>query len=237
MELTFAHQRVLVLGGSSEIGLAVAQSLLASELCPILTYASDSGRQRIADKFPELADVMRVDLNDATTLDSPQLLGADALIDLAQADFESLLASVDDTTFDAYCAAHIQNRAKLLKKITRQMLARRSGRLIFVSSVAAGRPAPGQGLYAATKNAAESLYHCYGVELAAHGITSVSLRLGLVDSGRGKTFLNTSARTELRANTLGVQQAAGTILFLLSREQAFHATTLTMDAGLSAIKY
>ena len=46
----------------------------------------------------------------------------------------------------------------------------KSGAIVNVSSIAAGRPAPGLGLYSATKAALDSLTRTMAVEWAAHGL-------------------------------------------------------------------
>jgi 3-oxoacyl-[acyl-carrier protein] reductase len=119
------------------------------------------------------------------------------------------------------------------------MLAKGFGRLLHVSSTAAALPAPGQGFYATAKNAAESLYLSMGLELGGRGLTSLNLRLGLVDAGRGRRFLDAQNRREaLAPRVLSTDQAAKTLCFLLSDQAlGLTCTTITMDAGLSAQKF
>ena len=79
----------------------------------------------------------------------------------------------------------------------------------------------------------------FAVELGPRGITSVSLRLGLVDAGRGGRFLDADGRREgLGHRLVSLEQAAATLAFLLSDQAlAMTCTTITMDAGLTANKY
>ena len=70
-------------------------------------------------------------------------------------------------------------------------------------------------------------------------MTSVSLRLGLVDAGRGRRFLDEGDRRQsLGGRVVSLEQAASTLLLLLSDQAlALTCTTITMDAGLTAQKY
>jgi len=243
MKLHFRGNSALILGGSSAIGLAVAALLREEGLEPVLTHASDAGRAAIIERFPDLdAGCVRVDLGDPAGREAllPLLdAGVSYLVDLAQADREVLLASVGQAEAEAYFSAHVSGRSMLLKDVTRAMLARRFGRLVHVSSAAAALPAPGQGLYGAAKRAAEGLYQSVAVELGDRGISAVSLRLGLVDAGRGEKFLDrTGRRRSPSPKTVTLDQAASAICFLLSDEAlAMTCTTITMDAGLTAQKY
>ncbi len=120
------------------------------------------------------------------------------------------------------------------------MLRKRFGRMVFVSSAAVLRTNPGQGFYVAAKTASEALYRNLGIELAKRGITTVTLRPGYVDSGRGARY--TEGRKEMLAasplgRSLRPEEVAEAILFLLSdHATAFNATEICMDGGFSAAK-
>lgn len=200
------------------MGLALAELLLAEGLTVTLTHSSPKGLAAIAQRCPDLAQASpSLDLADLTSLDrlEPCLnCGVDYLVDLAQADHEGLLAAASEEGVRTYFESHVTNRLLLLKAVTRGMLYRGFGRLLHVSSAAAALPAPGQGFYAAAKRAAESCYLGLGLELGERGITSLSLRLGVVDAGRGGRFLDRQGlRKALAGKTLTVEQVASTLLF------------------------
>ena len=178
----------------------------------------------------------RLDFTDAASVDTLDC-GADYVVDLAQARFEALLAT--STNADAYFMGQIAGRQRLLRRLGRSMLARRFGRFVYISSTAASLPAEGQGFYSAAKRAGEALYQTLGLELGSRGVTTVNLRLGLLDCGRGADFLRQSKQGLLPKTPLPtLEQVASTLLFLLSDQGlAFSCTTLTMDAGLTAHKY
>ena len=243
MKLNFQGGTALILGGSSAIGLALTALLRQEGLTVIPTHATQAGKAAIDNKFPGLADLSPcLDLTDRASQETlrPYLeSGIDYLVDLAQEDQEGLLAAAGEAATDAYFQAHVANRLHLLKAVTRAMLSRRFGRLLHVSSTAAALPAPGQGFYGAAKGAAEALYQSLGLELGERGITSLNLRLGLVDAGRGERFLDQGdRRQDLAKKIVTLDQVASTLLFLLSDQAlALTCTTITMDAGLTARKY
>lgn len=178
---------------------------------------------------------------------------------------EGLIAATEPDEAAAYFAAAISARNHILHGLTRAMLtalpgrpvrhARHpekhtsenggnkpavTGRLVYLSSTAAGMPNAGQGFYAAAKSAAEALYRSIGVELAPRGITTAMLRAGYVDAGRGAKYLAAHPETlhtiPLR-RALTAQEVAGTLHWLLSdAATGINATTITMDGGLTACK-
>jgi 3-oxoacyl-[acyl-carrier protein] reductase len=247
MRLEFSGRCALVLGGSCQLALDLAEAMIAAGLRPILGHRSDQGRQRIVERLQSLGETfgtLPLDLNPAHAVgqQAAQLpKDIDYLVDFAQDDLEGLVASADSETVRRYFDAQISGRAALVQQAARRMLRRKSGRMLFISSTAAGQPNPGQGFYAAAKCAAEALYRNLGLELAGRGITTATLRPGYIDAGRGRRYLKEGGERVLTQIPLGralsATEVVQTIMFLLSDSaRGFNATVLTMDGGMSAGK-
>jgi 3-oxoacyl-[acyl-carrier protein] reductase len=247
LKLHFSGRRALILGGSCEMGLALAEAMSEADLFPLLTYRDDRGRERIdarlgtlGQEYATLCLEMKMPL-ESRRLNDLLAQGVDYLVDLAHGDLEGLVASVDNSVAEEYFHSHITARAAMIQQVARTMLNRHKGRLVFISSTAAERPHSGQGFYAAAKQAAEALYRNLALELAGRGITAVILRPGYVNAGRGRRYLEQHAKPALSKVPLGraltVAEVVHAIMFLLCDEAVgFNATALTMDGGLSAGK-
>ncbi len=249
MRLKFSGSRVLILGGTCSLALCLAKYLIKAKLYPVLSYRNKNGKQHIENSlsaFKGKFETVYLDFNDADSIKSilfqniePDKL-PDYLVDFAQSDLESLIASESSYDINRYFAENISFRAEIIKTAARGMLKKKGGRLIFISSGAALRPNPGQGFYAAAKLASEALYKNLGLEMGSKGITTVSLRPGYIDAGRGKKFIKqnkkiTDAIPVKRAIEPG--EVAETILFFLSESaRSFNAVEITMDGGMSAGK-
>jgi 3-oxoacyl-[acyl-carrier protein] reductase len=247
MKLNFSGRRALLLGGSCEMGLALAEAMIDTGLHPVLTYRNAQGQGRILEGLRTHGgyfDAIHLDLEapeESDGLDEQLDQGMEYLVDMAQGDLEGLVPGVDARLVGKFFDANIRARAIVNQQVARTMLARKKGRMVYISSTAAGMPSPGQGFYAAAKLAAEALYRNLGLELAGRGITTVSLRPGYVDAGRGRQYLDGNARQALGKVPLGraltIAEIVDTIMFLLCDSAlGFNATVLTMDGGLSAGK-
>jgi 3-oxoacyl-[acyl-carrier protein] reductase len=246
MHLQFGGKRLLILGGSCDLAIALTECAIRAGLFPLLTFRNKERERHIAEKLPNTSqyDTCYLDFADRSSLNF--LLNKvgkrlDFLVDFAQGDFESLIASANEMRIYSYLAENIAFRAEMLKKVSRVMLQNGKGRMIFVSSSAAVRLNQGQGFYAASKLAAEALYKSIGLELGSFGITTVSLRPGYIGEGRGKTFIQKQGEAILQKipihRVLHSQEVAETILFLLSESaRGFNATEILMDGGLTAGK-
>lgn len=247
MHLKFSGNRALILGGNSELGICLAKCLINTSLFPILTYRNETGHRHILDCLQSVEgkySSFHLDFGDPASLDSLfRRIGdnLDFLVDFAHANYESLVASADEERLSRYFAENISFRAAVLKRAARAMLRNKRGRLVFISSSAAKRPNPGQGFYAAAKLASEALYKNLGLELGERGITTVTLRPGYIDAGRGRAFIQAKGEDALKKvptkKALAKEEVAETILFYLSDSaEGTNATEISMDGGLTAGK-
>jgi 3-oxoacyl-[acyl-carrier protein] reductase len=247
MNATFSGDRALILGGTCEIALTLATYLVRASLRPILTYKDEKGLRAIRKNLETMDgdyDVCHLNFGDRQSLDSLFCYIGDDLdfmIDLAQGNYESFIAAADEESVCRYFMENISFRAEVLKRAGRVMLKKRRGRLIFMSSSAAERPNPGQGFYAAAKMASEALYRSMGLELGERGVTTVILRPGYIDAGRGREYVNKRGRDILEMvpikRMITKNEIAETILFLLSESATgINATEILIDGGLTSGK-
>ena len=230
----------MVSGASSDLGLALCTALSVAGARPVGLAHSKDGLARLKEK----GIAAFVSENPESAPETGAALAGDIpryFIDLAATRFESMVSAASPDAIMDWARDDIAIRARLLRAMTRAMLARRRGRCLFISSVAAGRPGVGQAYYAAAKVAGETLFASVGVEMARRGITACSLRLSWIAAGRGKTFL-AGREQEVAAlmptrRLVGAEDAIATMLFLLSDAAAdINATTITLDGGFSVTK-
>ncbi len=247
MNFSFFGKRAFILGGSCDLALSLAENMIEAGLFPILTYRSEKGQNHIIESLKTFDGKYTTAYLDFS---EPGSIGRafqyadqdiDYLVDFIQGNFESLIASADEVDIYRYFSQNVSFRAEVIKKAARIMLAKKKGRLIYISSSAAAKPNPGQGFYAAAKLASEALYRNLGLELGGRGITTVTLRPGYINAGRGRTFLESKGKGTPDKipikRVLTVGEVSETILFYLSDSaRGFNATEISMDGGLSARK-
>lgn len=247
MKETFSGSRALILGGTCEIALTLAQYLISESLYPILTYRNERGCRSIRETLTTFAGKYETrylafgDRESLNTLFRDIDDDIDFLVDFVQEDYESLVASADEEKTGRFFAENVSFRAEILKRAGRAMLKKRNGRLIYISSSAAERPNPGQGFYAAAKLASEALYRNMGLEMGERGITTAILRPGYVDAGRGAAYIRKHGKEMLEMipikRAITQEEIAQTILFLLSDSAiGINAAAIALDGGLTAGK-
>ncbi|WP_300667392.1 SDR family oxidoreductase [Desulfoluna sp.] len=247
--MKFTGKTVLVVGGSCEMALALFPLLAEAGLEAVLTFRSEEGKKRIQDTpgtmqttpcFFDLGKALDPDgFSDVDARFSEG--GPDYFVDFAHGNLESLVATASPEEVGRYFHENVTGRSALIKWAARRMVARRFGRMLYLSSTAAFLQNGGQGFYAASKKACEALYQGIGIEMAKKGVTTAILRPGYVASGRAEAFMAENEAWVRQKIPLGraasPDEVAETLLFLLSdAARPINATPITMDGGLTACK-
>lgn len=237
----------MILGGTCDLALDLAKTLMVNGLRPLLTFRNEAGRNRIRTELvgaDGTYDTVHLDLSEPDSIDRAFDSideDIDYLIDFAHGNLECLIGSSNMEKVEHYFMENITGRTQVLRRAARTFVKKKRGRLVYVSSAAVVRSNPGQGFYTASKLASEALYRNLGIELADRGITTVTLRLGYVAAGRGKAFLEGIGKEERSAPALSppltVETVSEAILFHLSENaRGFNATEIRMDNGRAAAK-
>lgn len=243
MKISFSHKSALIIGGSCDLGIKVALLMMDNGINPVLSYRSDKSLRKINEILIDKKgyySTVKLDLFEIKTINN---LNSEYsyVVDLAQTDYESLIASTNEEDLGRFINANVLYKGELLRFLSRKMILNKTGRFLYISSTAAGLINPGQAFYSATKNACESLYKGIGIELGRKGITSVILRPGYIKHGRGVKYLENNEKEILKRvptrSSIDVDRLAEMIMFFLSDSSiGINATSITIDGGMSSCK-
>jgi len=187
-----AGQVALVTGGSRGIGRAIVARLAAEGAAVAFLYRArhDDAAAVVAAAQGAGARVegLAVDVRDAAACDAAvrdvaaRFGRLDLLVNNAGVVADGLLGLLGDAELGAMLATNLGGALHVTRAVVPHLVARRAGRIITVSSVAAARGGRGQTVYAATKGALEAFTRALAVELAPRHITVNAVAPGLIDT-------------------------------------------------------
>ncbi len=188
---------MLVTGASSGIGAACAARLAADG-----HRVFGTTRRSAAPTAPEGVAWLTLDVRDPASVERAvaQVLDEAGRIDvLVNNAGMGLAGAVEDTTPEDLVdqlETNLLGPLRLVRAVVPSMRARRSGRIVQMSSLAGRIGVPFQGAYAASKFALEGLSEALALELRPFGIDVVLVQPGNMRSGFGAARRFTEAARE-----------------------------------------
>jgi 3-oxoacyl-[acyl-carrier protein] reductase len=231
MELGIEGKVVLVTGASRGIGAGIAKALGQHGATVIVNYLGnrDKAEEVLSRVKANGGDGMicQADVRDGGAVDEMVERGVkaygkiDGLVNNANINFPiKPFVALSWEEVNAKITGEIQALYNCSQAVLRDMLPRKSGKLVMVSSSLSRHPAYGFGAHAAAKSAVDSMAKVMATELGPEGITVNVIGPGLVktDATAGQPsemFEQAAAFTPLRRVGLP-DDVAGIAVFLVS---------------------
>jgi 3-oxoacyl-[acyl-carrier protein] reductase len=207
-------------------------------------------RQEVLDEIClELGDDTKAIATDLTSKESILALAQEAeavfghidiLINNAGITADNLFLRMKDEEWENVINVNLSASMRLTRQVIKGMLKRKSGRIIFISSIVGFTGNPGQANYSASKSALLGLTKSIALEVAARGITcnlvapgfiSTPMTDKLTDEQKSKIIVN------IPAKRLGnAEDISNGCVYLASDEASFiTGSTLHINGGMSMI--
>ncbi|MDX3849969.1 SDR family oxidoreductase [Streptomyces sp. AK02-01A] len=171
---------VLITGASKGIGRATAAEFAARDYRVIATARDPRTLEDL-----DVARRLRLDVTDQASVDEAVAAAGevDVLVSNAGVIFLGAVEASPVAEIERLFAQNTAGAIRVAQAVLPQMRERRSGRLLFVSSVVGRLVFSGNAAYAASKWALEALAESLAVETSPFGIHTTLLEPGSVSSG------------------------------------------------------
>ena len=229
---------VLVTGGNRGIGLATAKRFQASGYQVAVTARSGTGDD-LEGLFVVKCDVTDKDSVDAAVTEIEESLGpVEILVSNAGITRDGLVLRMSDDDFNEVLNANLTGGFRVARRVVKQMMRARWGRIVFVSSVVGLGGQAGQANYAASKAGITGLARSLAKEFAGRNITVNVVAPGPIDTDMLAALSDAQRTAMLDMVPLGrlgaPQEIAAAIEYLASEDAGFvTGTVLPIDGGLS----
>jgi NAD(P)-dependent dehydrogenase (short-subunit alcohol dehydrogenase family) len=241
-------QRIaIVTGGSSGIGLAIAEKFVAASILTIIIGRDKEKLDAAKKTLGELCRPICQDLDDLGAI--PALIDhlirehghIDILVNNAGINMKKDFTDVTDEEFERVLHTNVQSVFALCREVVRTMLPHGKGHIINISSMASQYGIPKVIAYTASKAAVEGMTRAMAVELSPQGIFVNCIAPGFIATDMSAKALNGDAERKQKVfsrtplGRLGDPADIGDAVLFLTSEQAKYVTgvVLPVDGGNS----
>lgn len=245
---TQEHQKIaLVTGGGSGLGLAIATKFVANNILTIIVGRDAAKLDHTARSLGNLCVPIVCDLNELDAI--PALVKQitakysriDILVNNAGINMKKDFQEVTDREFQQIIQTNLVAVFSLSREVVQVMLARGSGAIINISSMASQYGIPKVIAYTASKSAIEGMTRAMAVELSPKGIRVNCIAPGFIATDMSAKALNgdTERMNKVMSRTpmgqLGAPSDIGDTALFLASDAARYITgvVLPVDGGNS----
>lgn len=181
-----------VTGASRGIGRSIALTLADCGCDVAVGFVANEAMARQVEHSivakGRRAMVVRMDVADQASCEAAyaavtETLGpADILVNNAARTADNLFLMAENKDWESVIATNIMGVVHCTRLVLRDMMAKRWGRVINISSVAGTKGGRGQSNYAATKGAVEAMTRSLACEVGSRGITVNCLAPGVTET-------------------------------------------------------
>lgn len=237
----------IVTGASRNLGRAIAIELGKAGADVVVNYAENAAAaEAVAEEIRalgrrSLALAGRVEDFDAVRAVADRTLEEfgriDVLVNNAGILKRSFLMMMKSEDFSEVLAVNTVGTFNGIKAVSRTMVKQRSGSIINVSSLAGMRGLAGQGAYAASKGAVQSLTIVAAKELGHYGVRVNCVAPAVINTGMMHGFdekTRAGYRAQIPLGREGEPEEVGRVVAFLASDAASYLTGLVMpiDGGM-----
>lgn len=181
-------QLALVTGGGTGLGFGISKAIIEAGGRVVITGRREDTLREACGKLGENAGYIRHDVTELHTI--PDLVDRveqefgpiTILVNNAGIHLKKPILDTKDEEFAAVLQTHVNGGFALAREVARKMIPRRSGSIIWITSMSSILAVPDIIAYTAAKSAISGMVRALSADLSPYGITVNSINPGWIES-------------------------------------------------------
>ena len=238
------NKTVLITGATGGLGLSIAEIFYKKNFNMILTGTNESKLELLDSKFTINTKIIKCNLTKSEEiikmfdLIPDEFEGIDVLINNAGITKDNLFLRMKEDDWDDVLNVNLKANFSLCKMVIKNMVKKRWGRIINISSAVAKMGNAGQTNYAASKAAIEGFTRSLALEVASRGITVNAVAPGFIKTEILETIDPEKLQAMVKnipAGRVGDAQDIASIVSFLASDESSYITgqVLHVNGGLT----
>jgi 3-oxoacyl-[acyl-carrier protein] reductase len=237
----------LVTGASGGIGGAIARALHANGATVVLSGTRADALEALKNELGARAFVATCNLSDSASVEAlPKAAEAaaggpiDILVNNAGVTRDNVSMRMKDEEWDQVIAVNITAAFRLSRSVLRNMMKKKWGRIISITSVVGATGNPGQANYAAAKAGLAGMTKSIAYEVASRNITVNCVAPGFIATAMTDVLTDAQKQaisTRIPAGRMGTPADIAAAVAYLASDEAGYVTgqSLHVNGGMAMI--
>jgi 3-oxoacyl-[acyl-carrier protein] reductase len=236
----------LVTGASSGIGTAIAKALHKQGAIVAISGTRKDALDAIAAEMKDRVHVLPCNLSDPAAVEAlipsanEKMERVDILVNNAGITKDNIFIRLKDEDWDQVIAVNLTAAFRLARAAAKDMMRKRFGRVIGITSVVGFTGNAGQGNYAAAKAGMVGMTKSLAAELASRNVTANCIAPGFIATPMTDALNEAQKKAILDsvpAKRLGTSEdIAAAAVYLASDEAAYvTGTTIHVNGGMAML--
>lgn len=236
----------LVTGASSGIGTAIAKALHAQGATVAISGTRKDALDAVASELKDRVHVLPCNLSDPAAVEAlipsanEKMERVDILVNNAGITKDNIFIRLKDEDWDQVIAVNLTATFRLARAAAKDMMRKRFGRIIGITSVVGFTGNAGQGNYAAAKAGMVGMTKSLAAELASRNVTANCIAPGFIATPMTDALNEAQKKAILDsvpAKRLGTSEdIAAAAVYLASDEAAYvTGTTIHVNGGMAML--
>ncbi len=237
------NKTVFLTGSTGGIGKEIAFQMSSLGAKIILTGTNEERLKNLSNKLPNENDYIVSDLNNSQNIEdlTNQIIERGYLIDIlinnAGITKDNLFLRMKEDEWASVLNINLHSTVLLTQKIIKGMIKRKTGRILFITSIIGHSGNPGQSNYSASKAGVAAFSKSIAAEVASRGITVNCIAPGFIKTPMTDKLTDDQQDKILKnipISRLGLpSDVASACIYLSSDEASFvTGTTLHVNGGM-----
>ena len=226
-------KKIFITGASGGLGRAICKKFLKQNFTLVITSSSNEKIEKLKNIYGNNHFYYKVDLSDSSDLKNclkdvvNNHKDISVIVNNAGITHDSLILRMKDDQWDKVIQTNLNSNFQIIRALLPNMLSKRFGKIIGISSIVGTTGNPGQTNYVASKSGLVGLYKSIASEVARRNINVNIISPGFISTSMTDNLNEEQKKSYLSSipmSRFGKPEDIANIVFFLSSEDSSYIT-------------
>ena len=226
-------KKIFITGASGGIGSAICKKFIDKNFTLVLTASSDEKVEKLKDIYGDNNFYYKINLADSEILDTclkevaKNHKDISVIVNNAGVTEDNLIFRMKNEQWNKVIQTNLNSNYQIIKSLLPNMLSKKYGKIIGISSIVGSTGNPGQANYVASKSGMTGLYKSIASEVAKRNINVNIISPGFISTSMTENLSSEQKESYLSRipmSRFGKPEDVANLVYFLSGDESSYIT-------------